>query len=239
MEYTVVNNPNYQPQQEHYTPDGQQYVPDGQPQGNNQGGFQPPQQNGGQYPPQHSQQGGGQYPQQGGGQYPQQSNYQPNTGQQGGYQNTGGQQAQYSQQNNQGNYQNGGGQQKQPVQKRATQSGQPVQGSNLVILEGYMNGMNFKQLASGTSRLGFKMVIEVPVFQGGQQQFNQQTGQPLTRDVSYLCQAWGSVADQLSQWPEGTAVKVTGSLNRWSMLDQNTGQQVWYTDVKVSRFDIL
>lgn len=123
--------------------------------------------------------------------------------------------------------------------KRVSQSGQPVQCSNLVTLQGYMNNMNLRTLQSGTSRLGFTVVVETPVYQGGQPQINPQTGQPVFKDFSYRCQAWGDVADNLARWPEGTPVKIIGSLNKWSMQDSNTGQTIWYTDVKVSRFDVM
>jgi hypothetical protein len=63
-------------------------------------------------------------------------------------------------------------------------------------------------------------------------------GQVEVRDFRYMCQAWGQVAQQLSQLPEGTAIKIYGTLNRWN-ASRDTNNPNWITDIKVNRFDPL
>lgn len=130
--------------------------------------------------------------------------------------------------------------QSRPVHKLQTRSGQPVQATNLVILEGYYNNPKLSTVNSGAQRLGFDLVLEVPLFEQGpgrQPRIDPNTGQQAVRNVRFRCQAWGNMAVQISQFPEGTPIKVTGSLNRWSV--NNGGRFTWYTDVKVSQVDPL
>jgi hypothetical protein len=112
-----------------------------------------------------------------------------------------------------------------------------MQRTNLSMIEGWINGRKATTLNDGSIRLGFFIVWEELVYEGGQQKFNAQ-GYPEVRDRKYLCQAWGQIAANLSQLADGTAIKIYGTLNRWNASrDQNNPN--WITDIKVNRYDLL
>jgi hypothetical protein len=126
--------------------------------------------------------------------------------------------------------------QQSQIVKLAPTKGQ-MQRTNLSMIEGWINGRKATTLNDGSIRLGFFIVWEELVYEGGQQKFNAQ-GYPEVRDRKYLCQAWGQIATNLSQLPEGTAIKIYGTLNRWNASrDQNNPN--WITDIKVNRYDLL
>jgi single-stranded DNA-binding protein len=122
--------------------------------------------------------------------------------------------------------------------KLPTRSGLPVQPRNEVLLEGYFNNPKLSTVSNGSQRIGFDIVVESPIFQsGGQPRMDPNTGQQAMRNVRFRCQAWGQQAVQLAQYPEGTPLRISGALNRWSV--QNGGRFTWYTDVKVLQADPL
>lgn len=131
--------------------------------------------------------------------------------------------------------------QQQPQQpqipKLPTQSGQPVKGMNLSVIEGYINSPKATDMGNGNMRLGFFMVWEMQVWENGQPK-RDAYGNIEIRNVRYLCQAWGDLARTLASLPEGTPIKLFGMLNRWNAARQNE-QPNWITDIKATKYEPL
>lgn len=207
------------------------------------GGMQPPQQTQQPQEPAYPQQA----PAQPQGQYVPQAppvqtygqQYQP--GQQGQQQQQQGPPPPQQTQQNQRQYYRGRGQQQsQPRQiiRKPTQSGQPLVGLNYVCYRGYLAEPQYGSTQAGRPYIRFNILIPTPVIENGQPALDA-NGNQLTREQVWRCEAWLQVAEELSQVQEGTPIFVEGNNHKYSFKSQQTGQNVWVQDLKVTRWQYL
>lgn len=231
------NNPHNQGQQGNPPPQGNPGQGNYPPQPNQQGTYPPPQPNnyppqqggnyppqqGGNYPPQNPQGGFPPQPNQGGANYPPQQGSYPPQGQGGPPHGQG------------GPPQQGFGQDARQIVKLGTQSGQPMENLNLVMMTGYFqhqrdknNQPKYKE--SGNSvRLGFIIAEE--------QTWTDQSGQAQSKIVKHRCQAWNDFARNLVQVVDGTPIKVWGNLTRFYMRDDQNNITGELVDIKVNKYE--
>lgn len=123
------------------------------------------------------------------------------------------------------------------IVKLPTRNREPMQGVNIVTLEGFLNDPKYRN-DTRTTRLGFNLVVESPVYErdesGHQRPKLDQDGYPIIRSIKFRHQAWGKIADELSRLPLGTPLRIVGTLVKWS-----ADKKVWFTDVRVSKFTEL
>jgi hypothetical protein len=109
---------------------------------------------------------------------------------------------------------------------------------NLLIMDGYMNNIKLTNAPDGSiTRIGFLLAWEASVWENGQQVYNPD-GTAAVRDVRFAMQAWGQVAQALSNLPVGTPLRVYASANRWNAARQGA-QGNWQTDFRVNSFEQL
>jgi single-stranded DNA-binding protein len=122
-------------------------------------------------------------------------------------------------------------------QKRSTQTGRAVQCGSLVIVEGYFNTPKVTDV-NGSPRISFCVVEEQFRRDNTGNYLYDEQGQPQVSHTWHRCQAWGDVARFLTQVPEGTPIKVTGTLVNWSLAPRNPNEtRRYFTEVRVSQHE--
>jgi len=124
--------------------------------------------------------------------------------------------------------------------KLGTITGQALQGLNVITIDGYLNNPKLTTTANGFVRLNMFIVWEQPQFDNeGNRRVDPTTGRYETRDMKFMCQAWGNIAQELGNLPVGTPVQITGQLNVWNAERNRNAPAKWVTDIKIISYKQL
>lgn len=116
-----------------------------------------------------------------------------------------------------------------------TQSGQPLESLNLVMMTGYFHHMKKPDGSirftdqNGSARLGFHIAEKLS--------WVNKEGQTQTKVVWHRAQAWNDFARVLTQVIDGTPIKIWGNLSLYYMRDDAGNLTGSLVDIKVNKFE--